>query len=75
MEKRERYLDVRVYCSDDDLEVTEEDIPGFYKPYLIPFHRCLCLLQYLELSHGSFAALERYLDAHVECREDELEVT
>ncbi|OQE37801.1 hypothetical protein PENCOP_c009G08692 [Penicillium coprophilum] len=35
----------------------------FNEPEIVPLHRCLCLLQYLELSHGSESRRERYLDA------------
>ncbi|KAJ5185867.1 hypothetical protein N7491_006264 [Penicillium cf. griseofulvum] len=47
----------------------------FNEPDMIPLHRCLCLLQYLELSHGSEPRRERYLEARAHCSGEEFEVT
>lgn len=47
----------------------------FGEPPMIPLHRCFCLLQYLELTHGSESRRERYLDARVLCSGEEFEVT
>lgn len=50
-------------------------IVRFGEPEIIPLHRCLCLLEYLGLSHGSVQIRERYLDARVHLSDEDLEVT
>lgn len=45
------------------------------EPEIISLHRCVCLLEYLGLSHGSLVRRERYLDARVHCLDEDLEVT
>ncbi|KUM59903.1 hypothetical protein ACN42_g7229 [Penicillium freii] len=79
-----RSLPPRFWIPDHILDEEEEESPvypilcptvRFAEPDLIPLHRCLCLLQYLELSHGSVTTRERYLDARVQCTEDDMEVT
>lgn len=77
-------LPPRFWIPDHILEEEEEESPvypilfptvRFAEPEMMPLHRCLCLLHYLELSYGSLTIREMYLDARVECREDDLEVT
>lgn len=50
-------------------------IVRFGEPEILPPYRCLCLLVYLGLSHGSAQIRERYLDARVHCLDEDLEVT
>lgn len=50
-------------------------IVRFEEAEIIPLHRCLCLLEYLAVSHGSVEKRERYLDVRVYCSDDDLEVT
>ncbi|KAK4862946.1 hypothetical protein LT330_010720 [Penicillium expansum] len=47
----------------------------FSEPSIIPLHRCLCLLQYLELSHGSEDRRDLYSDARVHCSGEDFDVT
>ncbi|KGO66987.1 hypothetical protein PITC_038670 [Penicillium italicum] len=64
--------------------VEEDDLPPspilrptvrFGESPIIPLHRCLCLLRYLEISHGSVTRREQYLDDRARYSIDEFEVT
>lgn len=50
-------------------------ISGFPEPDILPLHRCLCLLQYLEITHDSESRRENYLDMRLTCCDEEFEVT
>lgn len=50
-------------------------ILDFAEPEMPPLHRCLWLLQYLEISHGSESRRETYLDMRLFCCDEEFEVT
>ncbi|KAJ6142741.1 hypothetical protein N7471_002194 [Penicillium samsonianum] len=45
------------------------------EPAILQLHRCLCLIQYLELSHGSEFRREIYLDARVHFSGEDFDVT